>query len=90
MQPEVLKYLCDIGEAGELIARFVGNRTLDVYMGDPILRSAVERQLIIVGEGRPHPAPTQWERVRNLYLSGRFTTRRREPSDTTNVESTLK
>ena len=51
MQPEVLKYLYDIREAGELIARFVGNRTLDDYMGDPMLRSAVERQLINVGEG---------------------------------------
>lgn len=32
------------------IARFVGGKTLDVYRRDDMLRSAVERQIEIIGE----------------------------------------
>jgi uncharacterized protein with HEPN domain len=36
--------------AGSAVVRFLGSRSLADYEGDPMLRSAVERQLMIVGE----------------------------------------
>jgi len=50
MRPESKKYLYDILEACEAIVEFVGNKTLADYDSDLFLRSAVERQLMIVGE----------------------------------------
>jgi uncharacterized protein with HEPN domain len=49
-QPDVRKFLHDIKTACDLISEFVSGRTLDEYLGDPMLRSAVERQFEIVGE----------------------------------------
>lgn len=47
---EVRKYLFDIREACELLQRFSDGRTLQDYIADPFLRSAVERQFEIIGE----------------------------------------
>ncbi len=50
MRPEVKKYLFDVVAACEAIMGFVKGRGFGDYDGDLMLRSAVERQLMIVGE----------------------------------------
>jgi len=50
MRLEARKYLTDIQTAAERIARFTEGRNFDDYLGDEMLRSAVERQFGIVGE----------------------------------------
>ena len=44
------KYLWDASRAAELARQFASGRSYADYEGDPMLRSAVERQLEIVGE----------------------------------------
>jgi len=48
--PEALKYLVDIGAACELLTQFTAGKSLNDYLADAMLRSAVERQFEIVGE----------------------------------------
>jgi uncharacterized protein with HEPN domain len=43
-------YLWDATDSADAMAEFVSGRTLDDYLGDRVLRSAVERQFEIVGE----------------------------------------
>lgn len=43
-------YLWDVTEACSRIERFSQSKTLEDYLTDELLRSAIERQLIIVGE----------------------------------------
>jgi uncharacterized protein with HEPN domain len=50
MRLEARKYLTDIEAAAERIARFTQRKQFEQYLGDEILRSAVERQFGIVGE----------------------------------------
>lgn len=50
MQPESAKLLFDAAEAGKAVAQFVMGRTLEEYERDLLFRSAVERQLFILGE----------------------------------------
>ncbi len=50
MDIEVQRYLYDIQVAGELIQTFVAARTFNSYRTDALLRSAVERQFITIGE----------------------------------------
>jgi uncharacterized protein with HEPN domain len=47
MQLRVKALLHDIQQALGLIDRFVESNTFDDYTGDPMVRSAVERQLVI-------------------------------------------
>lgn len=49
-RPDVRKFLHDIKIACELIEGFVRGKTIDDYLTDPMLRSAVERQFEIIGE----------------------------------------
>lgn len=50
MQLEALKLLWDIQQAGKAVQSFLNGKTLEDYEKELILRSAVERQLFIVGE----------------------------------------
>ncbi len=50
MPPEAAAYLWDARRAGELVQEFIAGRTVDEYVADPLVSSAVERQLAIVGE----------------------------------------
>jgi uncharacterized protein with HEPN domain len=50
MRLEALKYLYDVQKACRLLSSFVAGKTFEDYVADVLLRSGVERQLIIVGE----------------------------------------
>lgn len=50
MQPDSRALLWDAHRATELIATFICDRSWTDYQGDPMLRSAVERQFEIIGE----------------------------------------
>ncbi len=50
MQRESGSFLVQIVRAIDLIDRFVIGKTFDDYLGDEMLRAAVERELTIVGE----------------------------------------
>lgn len=50
MRLEARKVLQDIQIAADRIGRFTAGRNFEQYLGDEMLRSAVERQLGIIGE----------------------------------------
>jgi uncharacterized protein with HEPN domain len=50
MRLECKKYLYDIARAAALASEFAGGKSFADYAADAMLRSAVERQLEIVGE----------------------------------------
>jgi len=50
MRLEALKYLYDMQQACRLLSTFIAGKTLDEYLAEALLRSGVERQLIVVGE----------------------------------------
>ena len=50
MAPELRKYIWDAKEAAARALRFTAGKSLDDYLGDELLRSAVERQFLILGE----------------------------------------
>ncbi len=50
MRLEARKYLFDIRQAADRIARFCERKKFEDYRGDELLRSAVERQFEIMGE----------------------------------------
>lgn len=50
MQREVRKFLYDVSNACEAIRQFTMDKTLRDYLNNLLLRSAVERQLMIIGE----------------------------------------
>ncbi len=49
MRRDVRAYLADVIDASDLIGQFITDRDLEAYRSDPLIRSAVERQLGIVG-----------------------------------------
>ena len=59
MQPEdrIHAYLWDMREAARSIAEFVQDATFHQYCTDKKLRSAVERQIEIIGEAARHISP---------------------------------
>lgn len=52
MQPDSRKYLYDIQTACRKLEDFTRDRSLDDYLANEMLRSAVERQFEIIGEAR--------------------------------------
>src|SRR5947207_11984944 len=50
MPSESQKLLYDMQQAGRHVLQFVRGRTVEDYLADVMLRSAVERQLFILGE----------------------------------------
>ena len=50
MRLEARKYLADIQGAAERIARVCHGKSFEQYRADEMLRSAVERQLSVLGE----------------------------------------
>ena len=64
-----LKYAWDALDAALRIGRFIGGRTVDDYMTDEMLRSAVERQFEIMGEALGalrKMAPAEAAKIRDL------------------------
>ena len=47
-------WLWDMLDAAEAIARFVADQSFDDYLGDRMLRGAVERHIEIIGEAARH------------------------------------
>ena len=50
MKRDPRPYLHDVAEAAARLGDMIASKTLDDYVGDILLRSAVERQLIVIGE----------------------------------------
>ncbi len=50
MRREVRKYVFDMAEACERIVQFAAGQNFDYYTSNDMLRSAVERQFMIIGE----------------------------------------
>ena len=50
MRPEARALLHDVEHAIARIARFCSGKSFDDYLADDLLRSAIERQLEIIGE----------------------------------------
>jgi uncharacterized protein with HEPN domain len=50
LPPDPKKFLWDAAEAADAVSSFVTGKTLDDYVSDRLLHSAVERQLISLGE----------------------------------------
>lgn len=50
MQPEAKKFLYDMRQACQALNGFIVGKTLEDYLQSELLRSAVERKLMILGE----------------------------------------
>ena len=50
MELEIQKYLYDVQQASQLIIDFTQGQTFESYQTNPMLKSAVERQFITIGE----------------------------------------
>src|SRR5271165_6526857 len=82
MRIESKKYLYDIARAAKQAVGFISGKTFADYSADPLLRSAVERQLEIVGEALAQLARTdlavasqigEYQRIiafRNILIHG--------------------
>jgi uncharacterized protein with HEPN domain len=58
MEPRSRAYLHDIRTAADLVVRFTAGSSFAEFAADPLLRSAVERQLEIAGEALSQLAKT--------------------------------
>ena len=65
MQPEPKKFIWDALRAAARISQFVQGKDFDAYVGDDLLRSAVERQFEIIGEalGRLARLDPNWSTI---------------------------
>ena len=82
MRIESKKYLYDVARAAKLALGFIAGKSFADYSADPMLRSAVERQLEIVGEALAQLARTdppaasqigEYQRIiafRNILIHG--------------------
>jgi uncharacterized protein with HEPN domain len=82
MRPEGRKYLGDVARAAGLIAEFTDGKAFADYLGDTMLRAAVEREFQIIGEALARLAQldaplvaqiSQWQRIvafRNILVHG--------------------
>ena len=50
MRPEVMKLLVDVRDAADAIVAFTDGKQLADMTGDPMLRSALYYQFVIIGE----------------------------------------
>lgn len=50
MELEIRKYLYDVQQASQLIIDFTQGETFESYQTNPLIKSAVERQFITIGE----------------------------------------
>ncbi len=50
MQREVAKYIYDVLKACQMIGRFATGKSFADYQSDDMLRAAIEREFIIIGE----------------------------------------
>lgn len=50
MQPNAATLLWDARRAGELVQQFLAGKAVDEYVSDTLVKSAVERQMAIMGE----------------------------------------
>ena len=50
MPPEVAKYLLDVRQTCDTLLKITAGKSLDDYTADVVLRLAVERAFIIIGE----------------------------------------
>jgi uncharacterized protein with HEPN domain len=77
------QYLWDIIEASDAIDRFIGTKTMEQFLQDDMLRSAVYAKLIIIGEavsklstGLTDKYPSiPWQKIRgfrNAVIHGYF------------------
>ena len=65
MQPEANQYLYDIGRALERLTRYSAGKTQADYLVDDLLRSAVERQFITIGEALSRLLQDVWRILEN-------------------------
>lgn len=72
MQPDPRKYLTDMLDRAQFVSQFMANKTLDDLENDRPTRSAVERELMVLGEAlyplhRIHPTIAEridsWKRI---------------------------
>ena len=66
MPRSLASYLKDIEDAGEAIQRFTSGKSVDDYIEDDFLQSAVERKFTIIGEALAqirHHFPSETNRV---------------------------
>jgi len=50
MERDPKKYLCDMLDRGQFVNQLLSDRTLENLESDRVLRSAVERELMVLGE----------------------------------------
>ena len=86
MRLESTKYLFDIKQAASLLSNFTRGKSFADFEGDPMLRSAVERQFEIIGEALTELAKADQHRVPSAMSPGWLALAAGPPSRTTEIE----